>query len=701
MATDDSKQTRRVRSTRQGGTNMSPAENLSLDFHVKEVLERNRHFETAAQAVSRMILSHGVEKVIRGGRTVYEFPFFRQGKFHIVGWYGEINTFVNFVQEDPEQALVLIGEPGNGKTVFVEFVCSGYRRFLSMPENRRYTVEFVNLDQIGGYGDIRKIQSQTFEDPMILAMNIGESQDQSKERLAKLGFSDAGVEDVYRTYRPLGACTEYIWNDIREHCDGDINKMMEFVRVVPVRISESSGTITGKYSARDKITSSADDLLGKRDLSRMMNLSDTAHPYRYDIRKGAIARVGGGGIHFSDEIFKNKKDLVQVYLQVIQNKTIELDGFKWPVDALIIATSNNWEFNNFISEKEESPIKDRSSICYVSHNTDYKLQRELTAYALGTEKKKTIVGEVLHEDPNLNYALSVAVTLSRLPHSDKLTPIETMKLEAGETAGEKSVRTLVEIKDTLNSSQDVTKRWGQKGIGHRGLGRVLHRVLSMAETHEGQCMFARDIFKGLEREVIDYVSESVDRDKFMKDLEEARKLYREHIKIDIFNAFLDDPDAIRKDVLSYVNMIIGIDSDQLGPDMTWRYHDPQDRGRIKAIKIDKRYIESVEKRLGLTAEERREAFRTSIRKVYGQKVSNDPNYDFMDNEKLVKAVTDVRLESDVAGAGSLVGALSNRTNEENKELYSRMIKTMFEKLGYCRTCAEKTLEYFCEKVDES
>ena len=33
----------------------------------------------------------------------------------------------------------------------------------------------------------------------------------------------------------------------------------------------------------------------------------------------------------------------------------------------------------------------------------------------------------------------------------------------------------------------------------------------------------------------------------------------------------------------------------------------------------------------------------------------------MDNNDLVKAVTDVRLKSDVAGAGSLVGALSNRT----------------------------------------
>ena len=65
-------------------------------------------------------------------------------------------------------------------------------------------------------------------------------------------------------------------------------------------------------------------------------------------------------------MFKNKKDLVQVYLGVIQNRTIEIDGYKWPIDTLIIATSNNSEFNRFLAEKEEAPIVDRCRISYIS-----------------------------------------------------------------------------------------------------------------------------------------------------------------------------------------------------------------------------------------------------------------------------------------------------------------------------------------------
>ena len=152
--------------------------------------------------------------------------------------------------------------------------------------------------------------------------------------------------------------------------------------------------------------------------------------------------------------------------------------------------------------------------------------------------------------------------------------------------------------------------------------------------------------------------------------------------------------------MNYVNMLIGSDAENQGPDKMWKYRDPQ-TGKMASIRIDENYINSVEKRMGLNNKEQKESFRNTIRKIYGQRISVDPNYDFMDNQKLVKAVTDVRLESDVAGAGSLVGALANKTNEENVNLSNRMVKTMREKLGYCNTCAEKTIQYFCEKDDES
>nr|MCU0540375.1 serine protein kinase PrkA [Desulfobacterales bacterium] len=509
-----------------------------------------------------MILEGEIKKTTVNGKTTYDFSVFRTGVKHVIGMYDEINSFVSYVKDaaeggsSKEMAFVLVGEPGNGKTFLVEFLAGKYRSFLSREENRKYTFKFKHLDRIGTYGRITTIESQTYEDPMILAMNLFDLPDDNRTFLSRdIGFSDDELDAIYGDYRPLGACSGFIWNDIRTHCGADISRMLEFVEVIPVPLTESLGTVTGKYPAKDKITSSAVDLLGEESIQRLLHIADTNNPYRFDLRRGALARVAGGGIHFSDEIFKNKKDLVQVYLGVIQNRSIEIDGYKWPIDTLIVATSNNMEFHRFLSEREEAPIVDRCRLCYVAHNTNYKLQKELTGYTIGSEARTTLTKERLHQDPNLNYAASVGAVLTRLPRSEKLTPVETMKLAAGEVAGEKSIKTLAEVIDTLNQDPEIINRFGQKGLGQRNLGRAIQLLIESSETNEGQCMFACDVFKALERIVLDYVTEANDRAKYLEDIKTAKGLYRERIMTEMFNAYMDEPLAIRRDVMNYVNMI--------------------------------------------------------------------------------------------------------------------------------------------------
>ncbi len=678
----------------------------SLDFHVQSVIAGKRRFENAFQSITRMVLndSSNINKVFVNGKNLYDYSVFRQGKKHIIGMYEELNSFVSFVKDaaeggsSAEMAFVLIGEPGNGKTFFVDHLSKLYRDFIGLPDNMRYTFRIKNLDKVGGYGKITSIESQTYEDPMILAMNIFDEKEKNVEYLQKMGATDKQIDTFYKNYRSLGACTYYIVNEIKEFVEGDIEKMKEFIEIVQVPISESRGTLTGKYAAKDKITSSAVDLLGDESITRLLHLTDTNNPYRFDLRRGALARVAGGGIHFADEVFKNKKDLVQVYLGVIQNRTIEIEGFRWPLDTVIVATSNNAEFARFLEEKEQAPIIDRCRLSYMAHNTNYKLQQKLTAFSIGSLEKTTFSNEKMHIDPNLNYAFSVSVILSRMPKSDKLTQVEMMKLASGEVAGEKSIKTLSEVINELNTDPDITKRFGQKGLGHRNLGRAIQILLERSETQEGKCMYAGDAFPAFESVILDYVQNPNDRTKYFNDLKLARELHRKNVMTTIFNAYMNEPDAIEKDVLNYVNMIIGIDAKNLGADKIWTYRDPQN-SKLVSLKIDETFINSVEERLGLKSREQKQSFRTTISKIYGQKMITDPNYDFMDNNDLVKAVTDVRLKSDVAGAGSLVGALANRTNEENQKLYNRMIDTMVNKLGYCTTCSQKTIEYFCTHDD--
>ena len=145
-----------------------------------------------------------------------------------------------------------------------------------------------------GYGKIREIESQTFEDPVILMMNLYEDIEENKEQLSKTGFIDTEVEKLFKNYRPLGADTEFILRDLKNYYDGDIEKVKECFDIVKVPISETQGTITGKYPAKDKLTSSGVDLVGEESIQRLLHITNSNNPYRFDLRRGALARVGGG-----------------------------------------------------------------------------------------------------------------------------------------------------------------------------------------------------------------------------------------------------------------------------------------------------------------------------------------------------------------------------------------------------------------------
>ena len=100
----------------------------TLDHHLAEVEKGRRPFDNAFQSVAKMILEEKeiVEKVVVHGKSTFDFKIFRDGKKHVIGMFDEINSFVSFVKDaaeggsSGEMAFVLVGEPGNGKTFFVD-----------------------------------------------------------------------------------------------------------------------------------------------------------------------------------------------------------------------------------------------------------------------------------------------------------------------------------------------------------------------------------------------------------------------------------------------------------------------------------------------------------------------------------------------------------------------------------------------------
>lgn len=230
---------------------------------------------------------------------------------------------------------------------------------------------------------------------------------------------------------------------------------------------------------------------------------------------------------------------------------------------------------------------------------------------------------------------------------------------------------------------------GMTKFRHRTISENFVKAYKSLDTSKG-CLCAGDFFEAIEQ--IAFESNTQD-DPTLEALRETKKIYDLKVKADLFQAFLGDPLIVKRGVIDYVMMIIGLNAESRQGN-SWGYMDPQTKQR-KTMTLDLGYIRSVEEEIGLKNQSQKESFRMTVMKIYGMNIPNNPGYDFMDNLELVKAVTDIKLKSGITEAGSLTGALVSRTNEENQQLYDRMIKTMLNEQGYCKICADKAIEYFC------
>ena len=687
---------------------------IVLREHVQHVAHGTVRFQNAYESVYEMILNGGHETKIVNGQPKTDFKIFRQGNRPMVGMYNEIMSLVSYIKNGAENgparemAFVIIGEAGNGKTTLIEYLCDKYREHVSMPANQRFTFRFTGLDneKFDNAFGLANMESQTFEDPMILAMNLFSEKEKNIAFLQSCGMNEEQIDCAMKKYRPLGACTEYNFTRMIEQTalsDNDILRLVdEHVRVVPVKIGANSGILTGKFSPLDKQNSTSADLIGNIDVQRTL-LLDPENPYTFNLRIGALARSACGGIHLADEYFRNKPDLLQIYLSAIQNRTIEWRGYKWPMDTIIIATSNHVPYANFAGDGENAPLLDRCQPCYVGHCTNKNEQIILTRYALG-DVKTTITGQKMHIDPNLESIASIATVFTRFPENKgdkKLSREDMLHLCADESAGDKTKAMLKEIVESLDKEQDFRKRFGQTGLGQRGLQKALVSMQKLQEVEEGKCLFTDDVFEAFKNTVRDDpVLDLQQKTRFIdEEFPAARNHYLHMIRETMFNAYLNDPDAIRGSVRNYVNMVVAIGSQQeLRSDQRTHVFTDPISGRRERIDIDQTFINGVEDKLGLTNKERKENFRSHILKLVGQHTWNgDRNYDFMDNKPLVHAVTDYTLDADINGCGSLAGALVNRMHDENNKLYNRLLETMTTKLGHCTTCAERTMKVYCDK----
>ena len=144
-------------------------------------------------------------------------------------------------------------------------------------------------------------------------------------------------------------------------------------------------------------------------------------------------------------------------------------------------------------------------------------------------------------------------------------------LSAGEIAKDKTNKELEEVIEEEDKNPKPSERFGHDGLSERSGFRVIQRLSAMIESNEGECLTGVHAFKALEKEILDEIPDPKKREKCFEDLRVARSLYRQEVRTSLFKAYMEDKEAIKTSVKSYVNMIMALGADNLGDDKIWTY----------------------------------------------------------------------------------------------------------------------------------
>jgi len=178
-------------------------------------------------------------------------------------------------------------------------------------------------------------------------------------------------------------------------CDRLIQKYGGWA-LVPVRrifISAKDKVGVAKHTPTDLRREDITNFIGNINFAMLKEKGSTYDPDAYDF-EGKIIWANRGILDWT-EVFKSRRQLLSLLLELIQSKRIDFPNFPTVhVDCVVIGHSNYPEYNVFLSEDIMEPLRGRIHKIDFPYNTD--LEGEKNIYKALIERANRIRGEGKH-----------------------------------------------------------------------------------------------------------------------------------------------------------------------------------------------------------------------------------------------------------------------------------------------------------------
>jgi serine protein kinase len=440
----------------------------------------------------------------------------------------------------------------------------------------------------------------------------------------------------------------------------------EEVPVVTVSFSKRNRKGIGVVPPVDPNNQDTSVLIGSEDISKLDKYSE-GDPRVLELN-GAF-NVGNRGMVEFIEVFKNETEYLHAMITATQEKFVPAPGRHGTiyVDSVIVAHSNEAEWQKFKADHTNEAILDRIVVVKVPYNL--RLSEEVKIY----QKILRNSDFRAHVAPHTLEMASMFAVLSRLEPTPKCDLMTKLRLYNGEEVIEKG-RTK---KINIHELREDTKREGLSGISTRFIMKSLDNALS----ESGRCINPINVREALINMVKDQDIADDTRKQYLEFLQDTlHKEYLELLEKEITKAFVysyqEQADALFQNYLDHAEAYVNKTK-------------VKDRNTREELQPDEGFLKSVEEQIAIIGSAA-DGFRQEVIAYLWAASRRNERVTYQSYEPLKEAI-EKKLMSSVRDISRVITKARTR-DEEQVSKYDSMVKNLLDN-GYCEYCVDVVLKY--------
>ncbi|OGZ46549.1 MAG: serine protein kinase [Candidatus Ryanbacteria bacterium RIFCSPHIGHO2_02_FULL_45_17b] len=446
----------------------------------------------------------------------------------------------------------------------------------------------------------------------------------------------------------------------------DHNTHYEDVPIVTVSFSKRNRKGIGVVPPVDPNNQDTSVLIGSEDISKLDMYSE-GDPRVLELN-GAF-NVGNRGMVEFIEVFKNETEYLHAMITATQEKFVPAPGRHGTiyVDSVIVAHSNEAEWQKFKADHTNEAILDRIVVVKVPYNL--RLSEEVKIYRkiLGNSNFRA------HVAPHTLEMASMVAILSRLEPTAKCDPLTKLRLYNGEEVVEKGRTKKINIQEL----REDTKREGLSGISTRFIMKALDNALS----ESGRCINPINVREALISMVKDQDIADDMRKQYLEFLQDTiHKEYLELLEKEITKAFVysyqEQAEALFQNYLDHAEAYVNKTK-------------VKDRNTREELHPDEGFLKSVEEQIAIIGSAA-DGFRQEVIAYLWAAARRKETVSYQSYEPLKEAI-EKKLMSSVRDISRVITKARTR-DEEQVSKYDSMVKNLLDQ-GYCEYCVDVVLKY--------